>query len=76
MKSLKLVVVEGPNYEHRSLGIFNLDVAPRVGEFIWLEKEDGDGRVPYKVKDVNYFVKPKAPSEIWLVSLEDEKYHH
>jgi hypothetical protein len=71
MKSIKLVLTEGANYEHRSLGIFDLDVVPRVGEFIWLEKEDGDGLIPYKVKDVNYFLKPKAPTEIWLVSLED-----
>jgi len=76
MNSLKLVVVEGANYEHRSLGMFDLDVVPRVGEFVWLEKENGDGLIPYKVKDVNYFLKPKGATEIWLVSLEDEKYHH
>lgn len=75
MNGIKLVVVEGPNYEHRSLGLFDLDVVPRVEEFIWLENEDGDGLTPYKVKDVNYFLKPKAPTEIWLVTLEDEKYH-
>ena len=75
MNSIKLVLIEGPNYERQSLGVFDLDVIPRVGEFIWIETEGGEELIPYKVKDVNHFVKPKAPTEIWLVSLEDEKYH-
>ena len=75
MSQAKLVIIEGPNYERHSLGLIDLEVFPRTGEFIWYEREGDDGPKPYGVKDFNYFLKPKGPVEIWLVSPDDEKYH-
>ncbi|HEY4064131.1 MAG TPA: hypothetical protein VGM30_19630 [Puia sp.] len=75
MSQVKLVVIEGPNYKHLSLGLMDLEVFPRIGEFIWYESEGDDGPKLFKVMNVNHFLKPHGPMELWVVSPDDEKYH-
>lgn len=75
MSQVKFFIVEGPNYEHLSIGLFEMEVIPRIGEFVLYEKEGDDPHL-YKAKDVVHSIMaPETPIEIWLVSLEDEKYH-
>lgn len=75
MSKVKLVIIQGPNYEHHSLGLFDLELVPRVGECILYENEDDDGPKAYKVKDVLHNIEPKSTTEIWMVSLDDEIYY-
>jgi hypothetical protein len=75
MSNVKLVIIEGLNYERRVLGVFDLEIIPRIGECVFFENEGDDGPTCYKVKDVVHNLQPRFPTEIWMVSLDDEIYH-
>lgn len=67
MIQVKLIIVD-VNADFDSLGLFDLDVIPRTGEYIWHERTGDDGPKPYLVKQVNHLTEPKSPTEIWLQS--------
>jgi hypothetical protein len=72
MSKVVLLVLEGRNHKEHSLGLFDLKVIPRIGEFIYCENEDNEGDRMYKVKNVIHSVEPKLPIELLLKSLEDD----
>jgi hypothetical protein len=72
MSQAKLVIIEGPNYERHSLGLFDLEIIPRIGECIFYEIEGDDGPKAYKVNDIIHNLQPREPVEIWMVSLDEK----
>lgn len=75
MSNVKLVVVEGPDLKERSLGLFNLEAIPRIGEGIFFQKDTDEDPRWHTVKHVIHNIEPKNPIEVHMVMLDDEQYH-
>jgi hypothetical protein len=71
MSKVELLIVEGANSNQCSLGFFELDTIPRVGEFVFHDLEATARPGIYKVKDVIHKVEPKMPIAILMVDIED-----
>jgi|GEM_PF-3041639 len=70
MAKVQIVIDGGPYPEEYSLGLFNLKIVPRKGEFIFYDIGDS---MSFEVRHVWHFINPKAPIEIRIAPL-DEKY--
>jgi hypothetical protein len=57
-----------------SLGLFEIDIIPRIGETVYYEEDGSDRPGFYNVKFVYHHIEPKCPTEILIISDEDEKY--
>jgi len=75
MSQVKLVVLEGENLDHRSLGVFDLEDIPKIGECIFFEKDTDEDPRWHTVKMVIHNIEPKKPMELWMVTLDDEQYY-
>ena len=72
MIQVELFIVSEQLYERYSLGLFDLETIPRIGEFVFFDNEKIKGEGIYKVKDVIHKVEPKLPTAILMVSIEDD----
>lgn len=72
MSQVALFIVDGQLYDRYSLGLFDLETIPRVGELVYFDDENIKGEGIYKVKNVIHKVEPKRPTAIFMVSIEDD----
>jgi hypothetical protein len=64
------------NYDFRnySLGSFEVEIVPRIGETVYYEVDNDDGPGFYNVKFVYHHIEPKSPTKIIIISDDDEEY--
>jgi hypothetical protein len=73
MTKAKLVHVDKDNAEFDNLGIFDLEIIPRIGERIRLSKNSEDDPKSYVVDEVLHSIPAERPLEIWVVTPEWDK---
>lgn len=66
---VQFIVVDGDNCDQLSLGVFDLDVIPRAGEYVFCDLEINDRNGAYKVIAVMHNVKPKGLIALTLASI-------
>lgn len=68
MSQVKLSIID-ENSDLSLIGLFDLDVIPRVGEFVSHESEGEDPR-SYKVTNILHYTDGKTPIEIWVETID------
>ena len=72
MATVKIMILVGPNSEQYPLGLFELDILPRAGEFIFCDI--GDEPVVFEVKDLRHFINPNFPTQIWISPIDEKEF--
>jgi hypothetical protein len=75
MEKIEFIILQGPNLEPCTIGLFDLDFIPRIGEFVCYGNEIDDDLVLCRVMDICHNIKPKSPVVIHIMSIDDAKYH-
>jgi hypothetical protein len=62
------------DFAQRSLGLFNLESIPRMGETVFYENEELNTGTFY-VKHIFHHIEPESPVQILVISPDDEDYY-